>query len=61
MEGLWSPQMWGTPVGLGLLFFLVGSGMGVFFWGLSKIIGKTEQQPGSGSPGPHTRGTHGTP
>ncbi len=37
MEGLWSPNMWGTPVGLGLVVFLAGIGTGVFFWGLSKI------------------------
>jgi hypothetical protein len=37
MDGLWSAQMWGTPVGLGLFFFLMGIGMGVFFWGVSKL------------------------
>ncbi len=42
MEGLWSPNMWGTPVGLGLFFFLVGVGTGVFFWGLSKLAGKKD-------------------
>ncbi len=42
MEGLWSPDMWGTPVGLGIFIFLMGSGMGVFFWGVSKISGKKE-------------------
>lgn len=42
MEGLWSPLMWGTPVGLGIFIFLVGVGMGVFFWGISKLAGKKE-------------------
>ncbi len=42
MDGLWSPNMWGTPVGLGIFLFLMGSGMGVFFWGLSKLSGKKE-------------------
>lgn len=42
MEGLWSAAMWGTPVGLGMLFFLTGIGTGVFFWGLSKLSGKKE-------------------
>ncbi len=42
MDGLWSPALWGTPVGLGIFIFLMGIGMGVFFWGLSKISGKNE-------------------
>jgi hypothetical protein len=42
MEGLWSPLMWGTPVGLGIFMFLMGSGLGVFFWGVSKIGRKKE-------------------
>lgn len=42
MEGLWSPDMWGTPVGLGIFIFLMGSGMGVFFWGVSKLPRKKE-------------------
>ncbi len=42
MEGLWSANMWGTPVGLGLFFSLMGIGMGAFFWGVSKILGKKE-------------------
>ena len=42
MDGLWSPHLWGTPVGLGIFFFLMGIGIGVFFWGLSKVAGKKE-------------------
>lgn len=42
MNGLWSPEMWGTPVGIGLFIFLMGVGMGVFFWGASKISRKDE-------------------
>lgn len=42
MEGLWSPSLWGTPVGLGLFFFLMGTGAGIFFWGLSKLSGRKE-------------------
>ncbi len=42
MSGLWSSDMWGTPVGLGLFLFLLGTGMGVFFWGLSKISEKQD-------------------
>lgn len=42
MDGLWSPNMWGTPVGLGLFFFLLGIGMGVFFWGVGKLPQKKE-------------------
>lgn len=40
MEGLWSPMMWGTPVGLGIFTFLVGSGTGILLWGISKVSGK---------------------
>ncbi len=43
MEGLWSPDMWGSPVGLGLAFFLSGIGTGVFLWGLSTLQGKSNQ------------------
>ncbi len=42
MDGLWSPQMWGTPVGLGILVFLSGIGVGVFLWGVSKVSPKKE-------------------
>ena len=42
MEALWSPDMWGTPVGLGIFMFLLASGMGVFFWGVSKLTRKDE-------------------
>ena len=42
MEGLWSPDMWGTPVGLAIFFLGMGIGMGVFFWGVSKLPRKKE-------------------
>lgn len=42
MDGLWSPNLWGSPVGLGLLVFLAGTGAGIFFWGLSKVTGKKQ-------------------
>ena len=42
MDGLWSPQMWGTPVGLGVFFLLLGIGAGAFLWGLSKVSPKKE-------------------
>ncbi len=42
MEDLLSPQMWGSPVGLGLLFLLAGVGTGVFFWGLGALTKKGE-------------------
>lgn len=38
MEFLLDPAAWGSPVGLGLLFFLAGVGAGVFFWGVSHVI-----------------------
>jgi hypothetical protein len=34
--------MWGTPVGVGLFIFLMGIGLGVFFWGVSKLPGKRQ-------------------
>lgn len=40
MEGLWSPVMWGTPVGLGIFMFLMGSGTGILFWGMSTVLRK---------------------
>jgi hypothetical protein len=42
MDGLWSPNLWGTPVGVGIFVLFVGIGMGVFFWGVSKLPGKKE-------------------
>jgi len=40
MDALLSSNMWGSPVGLGLFLMFMGIGMGVFFWGLSKIADK---------------------
>ena len=37
MERLFSHDAWGTPVGLGLFILMMGLGLGVFFWGVSKI------------------------
>jgi hypothetical protein len=34
MDGLWSPALWGSPVGLGIFFV----GLGVLLWGVSNII-----------------------
>ena len=42
MDGLWSPMMWGTPVGLGIFIFLVEIGTGVLLWGISKVARKKE-------------------
>ena len=42
MEALFSAQMWGTPVGLGIVTFLVFNGLGVFFWGVSKLPRKKD-------------------
>ena len=42
MEGLWSPDMWGSPIGIGIFIFLLLVGMGVFFWGASKLARKKE-------------------
>lgn len=42
MDGLWSPQLWGTPVGLGIFLFLAGIGTGVLLWGVSKVSGTKE-------------------
>ncbi len=40
MDGLWSALMWGTPVGIGIFLFLLLVGLGVFFWGISKLSRK---------------------
>lgn len=37
MHGPWSAEMWGSPVGLGIFLLCLGVGMGVFFWGVSKL------------------------
>jgi hypothetical protein len=42
MDGLLSPHLWGTPVGLGIFVFLVGIGTGVLLWGVSKVSGKKQ-------------------
>jgi hypothetical protein len=34
---------WGSPLGLGLLFFLSGAGVGIFFWGISHIVRRDNQ------------------
>lgn len=28
---------WGTPLGIGLFLFLLASGAGIFFWGVSHL------------------------
>lgn len=33
---------WGTPVGIGLFFFLSAAGAGILFWGISHF-GKKEK------------------
>ncbi|GIU47778.1 MULTISPECIES: hypothetical protein [Shewanella] len=35
MEVLYTVMSWGSPVGLGLFFFLSCSGTGILFWGIS--------------------------
>lgn len=42
MNGLWSADLWGTPVGLGIFFLGMGIGMGVFFWGVGKLPSKKD-------------------
>ncbi len=37
MEVLYGVLSWGSPVGLGLFFVGMGTGMGAFFWGLSRF------------------------
>lgn len=34
---------WGSPLGLGLLFFLTGGGVGIFFWGISHLVRRDTQ------------------
>ena len=35
---------WGSPVGLGLFFLFGGLGAASFFWGISKLPRKTDQE-----------------
>jgi hypothetical protein len=43
MDVLYSVFSWGSPIGIGLLFFFTGIGTGIFFWGISHIT-KSEKQ-----------------
>ena len=38
MEVLYGILSWGSPLGLALFFFFLGSGAGILFWGLSHFI-----------------------
>ncbi|WKE66972.1 hypothetical protein PVT67_06975 [Gallaecimonas kandeliae] len=38
MEVFYHILHWGTPLGLGLFFFLSSAGAGVLFWGISHLI-----------------------
>ncbi len=44
MEALFSPDNWGSPVGLGLFFFLMSVGGGVLFWGISLLNESTRKE-----------------
>ncbi|MCZ4252891.1 hypothetical protein [Pseudoalteromonas shioyasakiensis] len=37
MEVLYSILFWGSPVGLGLFFFLSCMGAGILFWGIAQL------------------------
>jgi hypothetical protein len=37
MEGLYAILSWGTPIGIGLFFFLSASGAGILFWGIGQF------------------------
>lgn len=37
MEALTYILSWGSPVGLALFLFLLASGAGIFFWGISHL------------------------
>jgi len=43
MDGLWSAHLWATPVGLGIFIFLMGIGVGVLLWGVSKVSGEKKE------------------
>lgn len=42
MEVFYTVLSWGSPVGLGLFFFLSATGAGLLFWGISHHSGKQE-------------------
>ena len=43
MDVLYVVLSWGSPLGTGLFLFLLASGAGIFFWGLSCL---SESQKG---------------
>jgi predicted permease len=44
MEVLYTALSWGTPLGLGLFFFLSASGAGILFWGISRFAKANHQK-----------------
>jgi len=37
MEAMFDAANWGSPVGIGLFLLFMGVGLGVFFWGISRL------------------------
>ena len=37
MEAMFHASNWGSPVGIGLFLLFLFVGMGVFFWGISRL------------------------
>jgi hypothetical protein len=48
MEALYHILSWGSPIGIGLFLFLMSSGAGILFWGISHFnkSGKKEEKTG---------------
>jgi hypothetical protein len=42
MEVFYTVLSWGSPVGLGLFFFLSATGAGLLFWGISHFPSKQD-------------------
>lgn len=38
MGALYYIFSWGSPLGIGMFLFLMASGAGIFFWGLSRFM-----------------------
>lgn len=42
MEVLYAILHWGSPIGIGLFFFLSAAGAGILFWGISHFNNSTK-------------------
>jgi hypothetical protein len=43
MDALCGVLSWGSPIGISLFLFLLASGGGIFFWGVSRLQQSSEE------------------